>query len=239
MLKTMRMVRMGLAKRSVWTVGDVEKDWRWRTNYFKDWWNKSAYGQVVPGKVLSVADKVRQGGSKGPKRFSDSQEDESTAFWVGVADRGAEKRRRRRRREVVEREDSLEGAIASATLGLQERSLVPDLPGPAEGGSPKKPRKKKTTAKRSSTLLQKNLEEEEEDLLRVSHDNPSKPVLTAATAAATLDPEAVREERAALKRAAAEARAKRGEEGDRWPSVTHILNETMPQENRLALQVCD
>ncbi len=178
-------------------------DWRSRSNFYNDWKNTEAFGASV----------------KKDKKFANSQD--NSDFWLALCDKKVAKVKTRVKKKSAKSEtESLEDAVAQATLEMQHKSSVPEIPTPAQKGS-KRPKTK--SAKKT-----------EKNNVTVSYDNPLKPILTASLMAA-LDREEVRKEMSSFKAAAAEARARNKK--DKLPSVTSILNATMPQENRLALQV--
>lgn len=177
-------------------IGDNE-DWREKTNYHKDNWNKSMFGEIR-------------------KSVSKVNNPDNSNFWISVTDSVTSKNVKK---SVAKRnDDDLDSAIAEATLGISDQRLsrVPNLPVP----------KKKVTEK-----VVKKEKVVESELLKIGFDNPFKKVLTPEVMS-KLDPNQVRENLLALKKS-----GKRQTGEVKLPSVTHILNATMPQENRLALQV--
>ena len=127
--------------------------------------------------------------------------------------------------------DTLEAAIASATLGLgggrQGDTLETAISSASLGLL--------QDEQRLVTDLQRDSPKPAESLpFGVPYDNPAKEVLTKELAL-TMDREATKRQIEAFQEAAAQIRGKRNK--DSLPSVTRILNETMPQESRMALQV--
>ena len=219
MLRTMSKLRSAviLCQRRGWWMTTFppkeETDWRWKTNYFKNCWNKLAFGNVRRVKLKAYHQPMsRREVASDPEPL-----DPSTAFWLGLSKR-REAKMKARLRARKPMGDTLEAAIASASSGLHQETLrVPDLP--CSRIVPKEVAAKPDVPKTEELSL----------LLGVPYDNPMKEVLTKEVVL-TMDPEATRRQIKAF-----QLRGK-GNTGA-LPSVTRILSETMPPENRKALQV--
>jgi hypothetical protein len=193
-----------------------QHDWRWRTNFHKDRWNDDSFGPVRHDRCASLS-KVNRSGS----------DVASSSHWTGVVDRADAKRKKTKKNGKKPNDGSsqaaLEEAIASASLELTEKAnkRVQNLP---DGGHARANHRGLPAVGLAKDP--KGAEEAVSSLPTHSFQPRPSQVLSAKD----LDESIV-----TLKAALNDAKNVPKTRG--WPSVTKVLAETMPQEDRLRLQV--
>jgi len=174
-------------------------DWRWRSNFYKDQWNKDSFGKVRKKEDMAYP----------PPRG----EVQNASFWTGIVDRAKFKRNAKKQSAAsTPAADSLEVAIASASLELTQ------LP--------------KTKVEVSSMAQERPSQPPLAEVLSMGGTTPFLPSSESPLSAEDLaDEDTLRRVQEQLSSSVAADPLAR-----HWPSVTKILSDTMPQEDRMRLQ---